>query len=62
MLQQPDISALTYPRKNYKVDPLRGTMEGFGRYVIFKFDILAYLLSAYLRGALSVGIYMCRVI
>ena len=60
MLQQPDISAWIYPGKNYKFVPLRTTAEGFGSYVTFGLDVLACLLSVYLRCALGVGVYMCR--
>ena len=60
MLLQPDISAWVYPVKNCKVDPFNTIAEGFGRYVLFGFDVLACLLSAHLRSALTVGVYMCR--
>ena len=48
------------PVQNYKVDPLKTLAEGIGRYVVSGFGVLTSLLSAYLRSALTVGVYMCR--
>ena len=42
---------------NYKVDPLKTTVEGFGRNLEFWVDVLACLMSAYLRGAFTVGVF-----
>ena len=50
------------PGKNYKVDPLKTIAEGFGRYVVSRVDVLAFLMSAHLRGVLTVGVSMCRAI
>ena len=48
------------PGKDCRVDLLKVIAEGFGRYVVSWVDVLTCLTSAYLHGALTVGVSMCR--